>query len=132
MRHGVKGKKLGRTTAHRKALFRNQLSSLVKSGRIVTTLAKAKALRPIAEKLITRGKQNTVHARRQARRWLLDRDDISRLFDDISPRFVDRPGGYLRITKLGPRKGDAAEIAALEFVDFELGGPEPEAPKKDS
>ena len=129
MRHGKKGKKLGRTTAHRRALFRNQLTSLVRSGRIVTTLAKAKALRPLAEKLVTRGKEDTVHARRQARRWLLNRDDVKRLFDDVAPRFTDRPGGYLRITKLGPRLGDAAEVAALEFVDFELGQGQPEDDK---
>ena len=120
MRHGKKGRKLGRTSAHRRALFRNQLASLVQNGRIVTTLAKAKALRPVAEKLVTRGRQDTVHARRQARRWLASRDDVKKLFDEVSPRFVDRAGGYLRIVKLGPRQGDAAEIAALQFVDYEL------------
>ena len=119
MRHAMKGRKLGRTAAHRKALFRNQLASLVRHGRIVTTLAKAKELRPLAEKLVTRGKQDTVHARRQARRWLSSRDDVKILFDDISPRFIDRSGGYLRIVKLGPRQGDAAETAALQFVDWE-------------
>ena len=127
MRHRMRGRKLGRTAAHRKALFRNQLTSLVRSGRIITTLAKAKELRPIAEKLVTRGKQDTVHARRQARRWLPNRDDVRRLFDDVSPRFADRAGGYLRIVKLGPRKGDAAETAVLEFVDYELGSGTPEA-----
>ena len=120
MRHRMRGRKLGRTAAHRKALFRNQLTSLVRSGRIITTLAKAKSLRPIAEKLVTRGKQDTVHARRQARRWLANRDDVRKLFDEISPRFVDRAGGYLRIVKLGPRLGDAAETAVLEFVDYDL------------
>ncbi len=127
MRHGMRGRKLGRTAAHRKALFRNQLTSLVRSGRIITTLAKAKSLRPIAEKLVTRGKQDTVHARRQARRWLANRDDVRKLFDEISPRFVDRAGGYLRIVKLGPRLGDAAETAVLEFVDYELGTGTPDA-----
>ena len=121
MRHGMKGRKLGRTAAHRKALFRNQLASLVQHGRIVTTLAKAKELRPLAEKLITRGKEDTVHARRQARRWLPSRDDVKILFDDVSPRFANRSGGYLRIVKLGQRQGDAAETAALEFVDYERG-----------
>ena len=131
MRHAVRGRKLGRTTAHRRALFRNQLASLVQSGRIVTTLAKAKELRPLAEKLVTKGKRDTVHARRLVRRWLPDRDHVKKLFDEIAPRFVDRPGGYLRIVKLGPRQGDAAEIAVIEFVDYELGSGEPEPAKKD-
>lgn len=117
MRHGVGYKKLGRTTAHRRAMFRNQLASLVVHGRIRTTLAKAKALRPVAEKMITRGREDTVHARRLVRRWLPNRDHVKKLFDEIAPRYADRPGGYLRITKLGPRKGDAAELAVIEFVD---------------
>ena len=117
MRHGVGYKKLGRTTAHRRAMFRNQLASLVVHGRIQTTLAKAKALRPVAEKMITRGREDTVHARRLVRRWLPNRDHVKKLFDEIAPRYADRPGGYLRITKLGPRKGDAAELAIIEFVD---------------
>ena len=117
MRHGIGYKKLGRTTAHRRAMFRNQLASLVEHGRIRTTLAKAKALRPVAEKMITRGREDTVHARRLVRRWLPNRDHVKKLFDEIAPRYADRPGGYLRITKLGPRKGDAAELAVIEFVD---------------
>ncbi|MCY3592897.1 MAG: 50S ribosomal protein L17 [Acidobacteria bacterium] len=117
MRHGVGYKKLGRTTAHRRAMFRNQLASLVEHGRIQTTLAKAKALRPVAEKMITRGREDTVHARRLVRRWLPNRDHVKKLFDEIAPRYADRPGGYLRITKLGPRRGDAAERAVIEFVD---------------
>lgn len=117
MRHGIGYKKLGRTTAHRRAMFRNQLASLVVHGRIQTTLAKAKALRPVAEKMITRGREDTVHARRLVRRWLPNRDHVKKLFDEIAPRYADRPGGYLRITKLGPRKGDAAELAVIEFVD---------------
>ncbi len=117
MRHGVGYKKLGRTTAHRRAMFRNQLASLVEHGRIRTTLDKAKALRPVAEKMITRGREDTVHARRLVRRWLPNRDHVKKLFDEIAPRYADRPGGYLRITKLGPRKGDAAELAVIEFVD---------------
>ena len=119
MRHAVKGRKLGRTTSHRRALFRNQLASLVQHERIVTTLAKAKDLRPIAEKVITKGKTDTVHSRRQVRKWLADRDDVGKVFDDLAKRFADRPGGYLRIIKLGARKGDAAEMAVLEFVDYE-------------
>jgi large subunit ribosomal protein L17 len=119
VRHGKKNRKLGRTTAHRIAMFRNQLSSLVIHGRIVTTLPKAKELRPVAERLITRGKSDTVHARRIAGRWVADRDLIKKLFTEIAPRFADRPGGYTRIVKLGPRHGDNAEMAILEFVDYE-------------
>lgn len=117
MRHNVQGSKLGRTTAHRTAMFRNQLASLVQHERIRTTLHKAKALRPVAEKVITQGKKDTVHARRQVRRWLPNRSDVKRLFDTISPRFAERPGGYTRIVKLGPRKGDGAEMAILELVE---------------
>lgn len=117
MRHAVKGRKLGRTTAHREALFRNQLQSLVISERIVTTLPKAKELRPLAEKLVTRGKHGTVHARRWAQRWVAKRELVKKLFDEIAPRFEARAGGYLRIIKLGPRQGDGAEMAVLEFVD---------------
>jgi large subunit ribosomal protein L17 len=119
VRHGKKNRKLGRTTAHRIAMFRNQLSSLVIHGRIVTTLPKAKELRPVAERLVTRGKSDTVHARRIAGRWVADRDLIKKLFTEIAPRFADRPGGYTRIVKLGPRHGDGAEMAILEFVDYE-------------
>lgn len=129
MRHAVKGRKLGRTTAHRTALFRNQLAALVDHQRIVTTVAKAKELRPVAERVITQGKRDTVHAQRMVRKWLPDRDRVRRVFDEIAPRFTDRPGGYLRITKLGPRKGDGAEMAVLEFVDFELGSGEAGADK---
>ncbi|HVR09040.1 MAG TPA: 50S ribosomal protein L17 [Thermoanaerobaculia bacterium] len=118
MRHAVKGRKLGRTTSHREALFRNQLQSLMDKERIITTLPKAKELRPLAERVITRGKQGTVHARRWALRWLLRRDLVKKLFDDIAPRFSERPGGYLRIVKLGPRLGDGAEMAVIEMVDF--------------
>jgi large subunit ribosomal protein L17 len=100
-------------------MFRNQLASLIEHERITTTLAKAKELRPVAERVVTRGKQDTVHARRMVRRWVPDRDLVRKLFDDIAPRFEDRPGGYLRIVKLGPRKGDGAEQAILEFVDYD-------------
>jgi large subunit ribosomal protein L17 len=119
MRHAMKHRKLGRTSSHRQAMFRNQLASLFEHGRIKTTLAKAKELRPIAERLVTRGRQGTVHARRMVGRWVPDRDVIKKLFDEVAPRFTDRPGGYLRIVKLGPRPGDAAEMAILEFVDHE-------------
>jgi large subunit ribosomal protein L17 len=117
MRHNVAGKKLGRTSDHRKALLRNQLTSLIQAGRIQTTLAKAKALRPVVEKVITRSKSDTVHARRQVGRWIQDRDVIRKLFHEIGPRVADRPGGYTRIVKLGPRKGDGAEQAIIELVD---------------
>ncbi len=124
MRHAIRGRKLGRTTAHRRALFRNQLESLVEHERITTTLVKAKELRPIAEKMVTKGKSGTLHARRRVRRWL-NRHLVKKLFDDIAPRFAERQGGYTRILKLGPRKGDGAEMALIEFVDYEL-GQEPE------
>ena len=130
MRHAVHGRKLGRTSAHRRAMFRNQLASLVEHERIVTTLEKAKELRPIFEKTVTKGKQGTLHARRRARRWLANRHLVKKLFDDIAPRFADRPGGYTRITKLGPRKGDGAEMAVLELVDYEIGKAAEEADKK--
>ena len=117
MRHAVKHRKLGRTSAHREALFRNQLQSLVEREKIVTTLPKAKELRPIAEKVITRGKHGTVHDRRWVLRWVLKRDLVKKVFDDIAPRFQERPGGYLRIVKLGPRQGDGAEMAVIELVE---------------
>lgn len=134
MRHNMAHRKLGRTTAHRVAMFRNQLASLVMSERIVTTLPKAKELRPIAEKVITKAKNGSVHDRRIVGRWLLDRDHIQKLFDVIAPRFATREGGYLRIVKLGSRQGDGAEMAVLEFVDFQLkkksAAPAPEAKAK--
>lgn len=117
MRHQVKGRKLGRSPAHRKALFRNQLSSLVKAERIRTTLQKAKELRPLAEKVVTQGKRDTLHARRRVNRLISDRELVKKLFDEIAPRYHERSGGYTRIIKLGPRKGDGAEMAYLEFVD---------------
>jgi large subunit ribosomal protein L17 len=120
MRHNAAGRKLGRTTAHRLALFRNQLSSLVAQERIVTTVSKAKELRPLAERMITQGKRGTIHARRLVGRWIQSRELIKKLFDEIAPRFSARPGGYLRIVKLGSRQGDGAEMAILEFVDFKL------------
>jgi len=121
MRHAIRGRKLGRTSAHRTALFRNQLSELVRHERIVTTLPKAKELRPIFEKAVTQGKRGTLHARRRVRRWLPNRHLVQKLFDDIAPRMADRNGGYCRIVKLGPRKGDGAEMAVLQLVDYEFG-----------
>jgi large subunit ribosomal protein L17 len=110
-------RKLGRTSGHRTALFRNQLASLIQSERIVTTLPKAKELRPQIEKLITLAKNDSVHARRQAFRQVQDNELIAKLFDTIGPRFSTRPGGYTRILKLGARRGDAAEMAILELVE---------------
>lgn len=120
MRHNREGRKLGRTSAHRLSLFRNQLASLIDKQRIRTTLPKAKELRPIAERLVTQGKRGTVHARRLVGRWITKRDVIKKLFDEVAPRFAERRGGYLRITKLGPRASDGAEMAVLEFVDHEF------------
>ncbi|HEX3551837.1 MAG TPA: 50S ribosomal protein L17 [Thermoanaerobaculia bacterium] len=130
MRHAVKGRKLGRTSSHREALFRNQLQSLVEKEKIITTLPKAKELRPIAERVITRGKHGTLHDRRWVLRWVLKRDLVKKVFDDIAPRFTERPGGYLRIVKLGPRQGDGAEMAVLELVEREAVAAEVEAPKE--
>jgi large subunit ribosomal protein L17 len=131
MRHAMRGRKLGRTSSHREALFRNQLQSLVVSERIVTTLPKAKELRPIAERVITRGKHGTLHDRRWVLRWVLKRDLVKKVFDDIAPRFADRPGGYLRIVKLGPRQGDGAEMAVLELVEREsVAAAQPEPSKE--
>ena len=117
MRHSVHGRKLSRTSAHRKALFRNQLASLIQSEKIRTTLAKAKELRPVAEKMITRGKQDTVHARRLVAEWVPNRTHVKKLFDEIAPRFANRPGGYTRTMKLGSRAGDAAPVSIIELVD---------------
>lgn len=119
MRHNASGRKLGRKTGHRLAMFRNQLASLVAQERIVTTVSKAKELRPLAERIVTQGKRGTVHARRLVGRWVSNRDLIKKLFDEIAPRFSTRAGGYLRIVKLGSRQGDGAEMAILEFVDFQ-------------
>ncbi len=120
MRHGMTQRRMGRNMGHRKALFRNQLASLIESERIVTTLVKAKELRPIAEKVITLGKKGTLHHRRQAARVVPSDTLIKKLFDDIAPRFADRNGGYTRIVKLGARRGDGTEMAILEFVDFKF------------
>ena len=119
MRHHRSGKKLGRDAAHRKALYSNLAGALIEHGRIRTTEAKAKAVRPIAEQLITLGRRGDVHARRQALAYLRSQDVVHKLFSDVGPRFADRPGGYSRIVKIGPRPGDAAPIAYLELVDHQ-------------
>jgi large subunit ribosomal protein L17 len=118
MRHQRAGRKLGRDAAHRKALYANLTASLIEHGRIKTTVAKAKEVRPVAEEMITLGRRGDVPARRQALKFLRSQDVVHKLFSDVGPRFADRPGGYSRIVKLGPRQGDAAEMAYLELVDF--------------
>ncbi len=119
MRHHRAGKKLGRDLAHRKALYANLAGSLIEHGRIKTTEAKAKAVKPFAEQMITLGKRGDLAARRQAIAELRSQDVVHQLFADVAPRFADRPGGYTRIVKLGPRQGDAAEMVYLELVDFD-------------
>jgi large subunit ribosomal protein L17 len=119
MRHGKAGKKLGRDSAHRKALYSNLAGALITHGRIETTEAKAKAVRPYAEKLITLGKRGDLHARRLAMAELRSNDVVHKLFSEVAPRFAEREGGYTRIVKLGPRQGDAANMALIEFVDFD-------------
>jgi large subunit ribosomal protein L17 len=131
MQHNRAGRKLRRTTAHRLAMFSNQLDSLMNHERIQTTLSKAKELRPLAERLITRAKRDDLAARRHVARWIPDRTTIKRVFETLAPRFVDRPGGYTRILRLGARRGDAAEAAILEFVDFQFEARE-KAPRKES
>ena len=120
MRHRVRGRKLGRTTAHRKALFRNQLTALFTHERIITTLAKAKELRPMAERMVTLAGTGSLPARRKVLTMVPDKVIVRRLFDEIAPRFIDRPGGYTRIMRLGRRHGDGAEMAIIEFVDYDL------------
>ena len=120
MRHRVRGRKLGRTTAHRKALFRNQLTALFTHERIITTLAKAKELRPMAERMVSLAGTGSLPARRKVLTMVPDKIIVRRLFDEIAPRFVDRPGGYTRIMRLGRRHGDGAEMAIIEFVDYDL------------
>ena len=131
MRHRVAHRKLGRTTQHRMSLLRNLAASLFIHERISTTLAKAKELRPFAEKLITLSKKDSLHARRRALQVMVHQDAVAKLFRDLSARFADRPGGYTRILKLGRRKGDGAEMAFIELVDFAF-TPTKEAPARDS
>jgi large subunit ribosomal protein L17 len=119
MRHARTGKKLGRDSAHRKALYANLAGALIEHGRIKTTVTKAKAVKPIAEQMITLGRRGDLHARRQATAFLRSRDVVHRLFADVAPLFKDRPGGYTRIVKIGTRPGDSAEMAYLELVDEE-------------
>ena len=127
MRHARTGKKLGRDSAHRKALYSNLAGALIEHGRIRTTVTKAKAVKPLAEQMITLGRRGDLHARRQATSFLRSRDVVHKLFAEVAPLFKDRPGGYTRIVKIGPRAGDSAEMAYLELVDEEYVTKEREA-----
>jgi len=120
MRHARSGKKLGRDMAHRKALYSNLAGAVIEHGRIKTTVTKAKAVKPIAEQLITLGRRGDMHARRQAVAFLRSKEIVHKLFAEVGPAFAERPGGYLRITRIGPRPGDSAEMAYLELVDTPL------------
>jgi large subunit ribosomal protein L17 len=117
MRHRAKGRQLSRTSTHRRAMLNNMASSLFEHGRVVTTEAKAKELRPFAEKLITLARRGDLHARRLVERKIKDREVLGRLFSEIGPRFAARPGGYTRILKLGHRPGDGADVARIELLD---------------
>ena len=132
MRHGVAGRKLGVTSTHRLAMFRNMAVALIKHEQITTTLPKAKELRPVAEKLITLGKRGGLHARRQAYAQLRDDVIVAKLFGVLADRYKDRQGGYTRVLKAGIRHGDAADMAVIELVERDIGakgldsGPKPE------
>jgi len=119
MRHRKAGTKLGRNTSHRRALLRNLVTSVIIADRVETTVAKAKAVRPLIEKMITLGKKGDVHSRRQALAFLMTDDSVTRLFDTVAPRYGDRQGGYLRIVKTGFQKGDGAERAFIELLGAE-------------
>jgi large subunit ribosomal protein L17 len=136
MRHGKAGSQLGRNTSHRKALLRNMVTSLFKHEQIVTTDTKAKALRPVAEKLITLAKRGDLHARRQALAYIQDKGVAHRLFDEVKDRYLDRQGGYLRIVKKGTRKGDGAPVSIIQLLPVDEGkksgkkkAKKPKAPK---
>ena len=120
MRHRNAGRKLSRNTSHRRALLRNLVTSLLEHGRLMTTLPKAKEVRPLAEKMITLGKEDSLHARRQVQSYLLKDATAKKVFDTIAPTFADRKGGYSRIIKLGNRKGDGADLAIIELLGSDL------------
>src|SRR3982751_1420851 len=130
MRHQKKTVKLGRTAEHRKALLANQVCSLIEHQRIKTTLAKAKAVRPLAEKMVTLGKNGSIHARRTAFSTLRHKDAVKKLFDEIAPRSTERNGGYTRIVRLGQRKSDSASMAFIEWVDAAIAVEEKPAEEK--
>ena len=117
MKHRIKGKKLNRTSSHRKALFKNMAQAIIKHEQIITTLPKAKTMKPIVDKLITLGKKGNLHARRQAFSKLRDESMVAKLFETLAPRYADRNGGYTRVLKAGYRYGDAAAMAVIELVD---------------
>lgn len=127
MRHGWGGRKLGRTSSHRRALLRNLVTEFLDKERLITTVPKAKELRPFAEKMITLGKRSSLHARRQALAVVRSKSVVGKLFDSLAPRFADRNGGYTRIIRLGPRKGDGAELAVIELIGSEY---QPEQSRK--
>lgn len=131
MRHLVKGKRLRRNTAQRRALLRSLVTSFLEKERVRTTLAKAKATRPVAEKMITLAKKDTLHTRRLALRFIYKKPVVKKLFDDIGPRFSERPGGYTRIVKIGPRAGDGADMAILELIGSEFKKKEKKKKKKE-
>ena len=120
MKHGIKQRKLNRTSQHRKAMLSNMSAALIKHEQITTTLPKAKELRPIIEKLVTLGKRGDLHARRQAAAQLKEDKDVAKLFEVLGPRYKDRQGGYVRILKAGFRYGDMAPMAIIEFVDRDI------------
>ncbi|TET25263.1 MAG: 50S ribosomal protein L17 [Dehalococcoidia bacterium] len=117
MRHKVAGRKLGRTGSHRRALYRNLVTDLLNYEKITTTQAKAKEVRSLAEKMITLGKEGGLHSRRQALSFILDKKVADKLFAELAPKYAERPGGYTRITKIGPRLGDGAAMVQLELVE---------------
>ncbi len=119
MRHRNAGFKLGRNTSHRRAMLRNLVTSIILMDRVETTITKCKATRPLVEKMITLGKRGDVHARRQALSYLMTPESVDRLFNVVAPRYSTRPGGYCRIIRVGPRKGDAAEMAFIELLGAE-------------
>ena len=120
MRHNSAGRRLGRTTSHRIAMFRNMVTSFLEHEKITTTDAKAKELRSIAERMITLGKKGDLHATRQAAAYIRDKKIVTKLFTTIAPRYADRPGGYTRIIKLGIRPGDTAPVSVIELVEAEM------------
>lgn len=119
MRHHHGYRKLGKESTHRKAMLRNMSTSMIMHERIKTTLPKAKALKSVVEKIVTKGKKQSLHSRRIVASYLFDKDAVNKVFSDLSERFSDRPGGYCRILKLGKRSSDGAEMASLEFVDYQ-------------
>ena len=130
MRHRVAGRKLGRTGSHRKALLRTMVTEFLEAEKIVTTVPKAKEVRSVAEKMITLGKRESLHARRQALSFIRKKSVVFKLFDALAPRFADRNGGYTRIIKIGQRRGDGAPVSLVELVT--KGGPQSKPAKKGS